>query len=64
MIILTDLVTAFPQNSSVVENTPLGFVNKKQLLLIFTANNSMFNIGPQDVGIHLVASLKETTQVC
>lgn len=64
MTILSDLLIAFPQNSSVVENTALGLVNKKQLLLIFTANNSIFNVGPQDVGIHLVALLKERTQVC
>lgn len=64
MIILTDPVIAFPQNSSVVENTTLGLVNKKQLLLVFTANNSTFNVGPQDVDIHFVALLKERTQVC
>lgn len=35
MIILSDLVTAFPQNSSVVENTTLGLVNKNSFYLFF-----------------------------
>lgn len=64
MIILSALVIAFPQNSSIVENTTLGLVNKNQLLLIFTANNSTFNVGSQDIGIHLAALLKKRTQVC
>lgn len=64
MIILSALVIAFPQNSSIVENTTLGSVNKKQLLLIFTANNSTFNVGSQDAGIHLAALLEKRTQVC
>lgn len=49
MIILSVLGNnrAFPQYCSVVENTILGLINKKQfLLIIFTANNSLFNVSP------------------
>jgi len=62
MIILSVLGNnrVFPQNYSVVENMILGLINKKEfLLIIFTANNSVFH-----VGTHPVALLKHKPQTC